>query len=72
LNVADLQRFLADRIAKYKLPESYEFAQTYLRDDAGKVRRSALRDERALWLREGMPFRIKIATLRKPGKRELL
>jgi bile acid-coenzyme A ligase len=41
LNVADLQRFLADRIAKYKLPESYEFAQTYLRDDAGKVRRSS-------------------------------
>jgi bile acid-coenzyme A ligase len=72
LNAADLQRFLADRIAKYKLPESYEFVQTYLRDDAGKVRRSALRDERALWLREGVPFRIEIATLCKPGKRELL
>ena len=72
LNAADLQRFLADRIAKYKLPESYEFVQTYLRDDAGKVRRSALRDERALWLREGVPFRIEIATLLKPGKRELL
>jgi bile acid-coenzyme A ligase len=72
LNAADLQRFLPDRIAKYKLPESYEFVQTYLRDDAGKVRRSALRDERALWLREGVPFRIEIATLCKPGKRELL
>ena len=26
LNVADLQRFLTDRIARYKIPESYEFA----------------------------------------------
>jgi bile acid-coenzyme A ligase len=64
LKATDLQRFLADRIARYKLPESYEFAQTYLRDDAGKVRRSALRDERALWLREGLPFRVEIATPR--------
>jgi bile acid-coenzyme A ligase len=72
LKARDLQRFLADRIAKYKLPESYEFAQTYLRDDAGKVRRSALRDERALWLRDGLPFRVEIATPRKPGKLERL
>jgi bile acid-coenzyme A ligase len=57
LNVADLQQFLVDRIAKYKVPESYEFTEDYLRDDAGKVRRSALRDERIAWLREGRPFR---------------
>jgi bile acid-coenzyme A ligase len=58
LNVADLQEFLTDRIARYKIPESYEFTEDYLRDDAGKVRRSALRDERVAWLREGRPFRI--------------
>ena len=52
LNVADLQEFLMDRIARYKVPESYEFTDNYLRDDAGKVRRSALRDERVAWLRE--------------------
>jgi bile acid-coenzyme A ligase len=57
LSAADLNWFLANRIAKYKVPESYEFADDYLRDDAGKVRRSALREERALWLSEGRPFR---------------
>jgi bile acid-coenzyme A ligase len=61
LNATDLQQFLADRIAKYKLPESYEFTENYLRDDAGKVRRSALREERVAWLREGRPFRIQVA-----------
>jgi len=58
LTVADLQQFLTDRIARYKVPESYEFTEHYLRDDAGKVRRSALRDERVAWLPEGRPFRI--------------
>jgi bile acid-coenzyme A ligase len=58
LNVADLHEFLTERIARYKMPESYEFTEEYLRDDAGKVRRSALRDERVAWLREGRPFRI--------------
>jgi bile acid-coenzyme A ligase len=58
--VADLQQFLMDQIARYKVPESYEFTDDYLRDDAGKVRRSALRDERVAWLREGRPFRIEV------------
>ena len=58
LSVAELQQFLTARIARYKIPESYEFAEDYLRDDAGKVRRSALRDERVTWLQEGRPFRI--------------
>ena len=58
LTVADLQQFLTDRIARYKVPESYEFTEHYLRDDAGKVRRSALRDERVARLPEGRPFRI--------------
>jgi len=58
LNAADLQHFLAGRIAGYKVPESYEFIDDYLRDDAGKVRRSSLREERVTWLREGRAFRV--------------
>jgi acyl-CoA synthetase (AMP-forming)/AMP-acid ligase II len=61
LNAVDLHRFLTERIARYKVPESYEFTENYLRDDAGKVRRSALRDERVTWLREGRAFRIEVA-----------
>jgi bile acid-coenzyme A ligase len=61
LEAAELQRFLADRIARYKVPESYEFTEACLRDDAGKARRSALRDERARWLREGRAFRVEAA-----------
>ena len=37
--------FLADRIAPYKLPRTVEFVDSPLRDDAGKARRSAVRDE---------------------------
>jgi bile acid-coenzyme A ligase len=67
LNVADLQQFLMDRIARYKVPESYELTDDYLRDDAGKVRRSALRDERVAWLREGRPFRIEVINQGNPA-----
>lgn len=38
--------FLADRLTTYKLPRSFEYVDTALRDDAGKVRRSALRAQR--------------------------
>jgi bile acid-coenzyme A ligase len=41
-----LHAFLATRLAKYKLPAAYEFAEPPLRDEAGKVRRSRLRAER--------------------------
>ncbi|MGA9277539.1 AMP-binding protein, partial [Ilumatobacter sp.] len=41
-----LLEFLAERLATYKLPRAFEFVSEPLRDDAGKVRRSALRDER--------------------------
>jgi bile acid-coenzyme A ligase len=34
------------RLTPYKLPRSYEFVDSILRDAAGKVRRSQLRDER--------------------------
>lgn len=43
---AELLRFLAERLATYKLPRSVEYVSEPLRDDAGKVRRSALRAER--------------------------
>jgi bile acid-coenzyme A ligase len=43
---ADLKAFLKDRIASYKIPSSFEFADGFLRDEAGKVRRAALRAER--------------------------
>ena len=42
----ELLAFAAERIARYKLPRTVEFVDTPLRDDAGKVRRAALRAER--------------------------
>lgn len=41
-----LRTFLADRLARYKIPRTFEFTSEYLRDDAGKARRSRLREER--------------------------
>jgi bile acid-coenzyme A ligase len=38
--------FLGERLARYKLPRAIELVDEPLRDDAGKVRRSALRAER--------------------------
>jgi bile acid-coenzyme A ligase len=46
LTIADLEAHLADRLVRYKRPRSYEFVSEPLRDDAGKVRRSQLREER--------------------------
>jgi bile acid-coenzyme A ligase len=42
----DLIAHLRERLAPYKLPRTIERATTPLRDDAGKVRRPALRAER--------------------------
>jgi len=42
----DLLVFLAERLAAYKLPRTFEYVAEPLRDDAGKVRRSTLRTER--------------------------
>lgn len=42
----ELKSFLGERLVVYKVPRSFEFVDFALRDDAGKVRRSALRDER--------------------------
>ncbi len=43
---SELATFLADHLVIYKIPRSFEFVDEPLRDDAGKVRRSALRAER--------------------------
>ncbi|AGB20641.1 acyl-CoA synthetase (AMP-forming)/AMP-acid ligase II [Mycobacterium sp. JS623] len=45
LDEADVIAFLSERIASYKVPRTVEFSETPLRDDAGKARRSAVRDE---------------------------
>jgi len=42
----DLMAHLRQRLAPYKLPRTIERVTTPLRDEAGKVRRSALRAER--------------------------
>lgn len=46
VNEADLRKYIEERLVRYKQPRSYEFVDTPVRDDAGKVRRTALRDER--------------------------
>ena len=45
LDEAAVTRVPAERIASYKVPRTVEFSDTPLRDDAGKARRSAVRDE---------------------------
>ena len=42
----ELKAHLADRLVTYKRPRSFEFVDDPVRDDAGKVRRSALREAR--------------------------
>jgi bile acid-coenzyme A ligase len=56
LGIADVSAFIAERLAPYKRPESYEVVEAPLHDDAGKVRRSALRDERLAWITARKPF----------------
>jgi bile acid-coenzyme A ligase len=46
VNQAELRAFVAERLVSYKLPRTYEYVDVPLRDDAGKVRRSALRADR--------------------------
>jgi bile acid-coenzyme A ligase len=42
----DLRRHLGERLVRYKIPRDFEFTDEPLRDDAGKIRRSALRAAR--------------------------
>jgi bile acid-coenzyme A ligase len=58
LPIADIDAFVRTRLAKYKCPESYEIVADALRSDAGKVRRTALRDERLAWLQDGKAFEL--------------
>ncbi|MCB1543214.1 MAG: AMP-binding protein, partial [Rhodoblastus sp.] len=62
--VAGLPNFLTDLLSRPKHPESYEVTSEPVRDDAGKVRRTMLRDERVRWLQEGRAFRVNVA---RPG-----
>ncbi len=41
-----LRAHLAERLVHYKVPRSFELVDEPLRDDAGKLRRSALREAR--------------------------
>lgn len=44
---ADLRVHMAERLVSYKCPDSYEFVDEPVRDDAGKVRRSLLAADRS-------------------------
>ena len=46
LDEPELRAHLAERLAPFKIPRSFEFTRERLRDDAGKVRRPALREAR--------------------------
>lgn len=44
-----LQTYLSDRLVRYKIPRSIHIVEHPLRDEAGKARRSAIRDQELLW-----------------------
>ena len=46
VSAEDLALHLKERLVSYKRPRSFEFVDEPVRDDAGKVRRTALRDAR--------------------------
>ena len=46
LTEAELREHLRELLVPYKQPRTYEFVAENIRDDAGKVRRTQLRDER--------------------------
>jgi bile acid-coenzyme A ligase len=48
LDEAELHAFIAERLTRFKLPKAIEFTSEPLRDEAGKVRRAALRAARLL------------------------
>ncbi|MGV0786574.1 AMP-binding protein [Mycolicibacterium sp. XJ2] len=45
LDAAAVVAFLSERLERYKVPRTVEFTDEPLRDDAGKARRSAVRDQ---------------------------
>jgi bile acid-coenzyme A ligase len=46
VSTEELMVFMAERLVTYKIPRSIEFVAEPLRDDAGKMRRSSLRQQR--------------------------
>lgn len=46
IDVDELRAHLGERLVRYKIPRDFEFTGEPLRDDAGKIRRSALRAAR--------------------------
>jgi bile acid-coenzyme A ligase len=46
IDLDDLRAHLGARLVRYKIPRTFEFTNDALRDDAGKLRRSALRADR--------------------------
>jgi bile acid-coenzyme A ligase len=58
LSEAEVRTFLAERIARYKVPRSFRLTDGALRDDAGKVRRLALREREAELLTAGEAARV--------------
>jgi bile acid-coenzyme A ligase len=57
---AELLTHLRERLASYKLPRSFERVTEPLRDDAGKVRRSALRAARVGVMTRGEAARARL------------
>lgn len=55
LDAAAVRSFVADRLAAYKVPRIVEFVDAPLRDDAGKARRTAVRDTVIARLQVGGP-----------------
>jgi bile acid-coenzyme A ligase len=53
LGDAALREHLDERLVRYKVPRSFEWVDDPLRDDAGKVRRSALREARIAPVADG-------------------
>jgi bile acid-coenzyme A ligase len=45
LDEKTVRQFVADQVASYKVPKTVEIVDRPLRDEAGKARRSAVRDE---------------------------
>jgi bile acid-coenzyme A ligase len=55
-SAGELDAFLSDRLARYKLPYTFEISPAPLRNDAGKMRRTALRDDCETRLAAGERF----------------
>lgn len=50
----DLDAYVRERLTSYKVPKTYEFVTSLPRNEAGKIRRSSLVDERASGWTDGM------------------